>query len=186
MISCHSPGKIGETQVQLPENQENFWRSLAQICGNTYEGTVVAAPAADTVFKDKKLLMHIRSCQDNIIRIPFIVGNDLSRTWVFTKEADGLLLKHDHRHKDGTADSITFYGGKTSNKGTTVMQFFPADQQTTSLLPAAAGNVWWVELVAGKYFTYNLRRLGTDRFFSIRFDLTKTVAAPAAPWGWQD
>ena len=66
------------------------------------------------------------------------------------------------------------------------IQFFPADEQTVQMLPAAAGNVWWVELVPGEYFTYNLRRLGTDRLFSIRFDLTKTVDTPATPWGWQD
>jgi hypothetical protein len=53
-------------------------------------------------------------------------------------------------------------------------------------LPAAATNVWWVELVAGKFFTYNLRRIGTDRLFTIRFDLTKPVAIPYAPWGWKD
>jgi len=159
---------------------------MSQLCGKAYEGSVVAAPANDTVFKNKKLLMHVRSCGNKKILIPFIVGDDLSRTWVFTKLNDGLSLKHDHRHQDGTADSITFYGGKTINRGSSVIQFFPADEQTVQMLPAAAGNVWWVELVPGKYFTYNLRRMGTDRLFSIRFDLTKTIPAPAAPWGWQD
>lgn len=172
--------------AELPENQKTFWQAMKQLCGNTYEGTVMAAPATDTVFKNRKLLMHVRGCDDRKIRIPFVVGNDLSRTWVFTMETDGLLLKHDHRHKDGEADSITFYGGKTSNKGTATMQFFPADHQTTAMLPAAAGNVWWIELVPEKYFMYNLRRLGTDRLFSIRFDLSKTVTAPDPPWGWQD
>jgi len=40
--------------------------------------------------------------------------------------------------------------------------------------------------VPGKYFTYNLRRMGTDRLFSIRFDIAMPVAAPEAPWGWKD
>lgn len=186
LLACHSPGKLPATAAGLQGNQKIFWQAMTQLCGNAYEGTVQAAPATDTVFKNKKLLMHVRGCNDKTIRIPFVVGDNLSRTWVFTKETDGLLLKHDHRHKDGTADSITFYGGKTSNSGTTTVQFFPADQQTTNMLPAAAGNVWWVELVPGKYFTYNLRRLGTDRLFSIRFDLSKPVAAPDAPWGWKD
>lgn len=186
LLACHSPGKIAATATELPENQKIFWQAISQLCGNAYEGTVTDAPATDTVFKNKKLLMHVRHCNDNKIRIPFVVGDNLSRTWVFTKDDDGLTLKHDHRHKDGMADSITFYGGKTTNKGTGTVQFFPADHQTTDILPAAAGNVWWVELVPGKYFTYNLRRLGTDRLFSIRFDLSKTVPAPNAPWGWQD
>jgi|SRR5688572_1751273 len=184
--ACHPPGKITTTSVALHEDQVLFWQALTQICGHAYEGTVVAAPANDTAFKNKRLVMHVRSCGDDRIRIPFIVGNDLSRTWVFTTEADRLLLKHDHRHKDGSADSITQYGGHTTNKGTRSIQFFPADHQTTAMLPAAAGNVWWVEIIPGQYFTYNLRRLGTERFFSIRFDLSKRVDPPPAPWGWQD
>ena len=186
LSACSSPGGITTTSSPLHEDQRIFWQSLTQICGHAYEGTVVAAPANDTVFKNKKLVMHIRSCDNDRIRIPFVVGNDHSRTWIFTKEPDGLLLKHDHRHKDGSADSITQYGGKTTNKGAKTIQFFPADQQTTAILPAAAGNVWWMETVPGQYFSYNLRRMGTDRFFSIRFDLTKRVDPPAAPWGWTD
>jgi hypothetical protein len=105
---------------------------------------------------------------------------------VFTKTEKVLSLKHDHRHKDGTADSITQYGGQTANSGMETLQMFPADQETTNLLPAAATNVWWVEVVPGKYFTYNLRRIGTDRLFSIRFDLSTPVDKPEAPWGWKD
>lgn len=130
--------------------------------------------------------MQVKSCEDNRIRIPFVVGNDLSRTWVITKQKTGLLLKHDHRHQDGLPDSITLYGGHTSNSGTATIQYFPADQQTTAILPAAGGNIWWIELEPGKYYTYNLRRMGTDRLFSIRFDLSKTVAAPPVPWGWKE
>ena len=63
---------------------------------------------------------------------------------------------------------------------------FPADQETVNVIPAAATNVWWIDLVPGEYFTYNLRRLGSERYFSIRFDLKSTVKAPAAPWGWKD
>lgn len=130
--------------------------------------------------------MHVKACSNNRIRVPFVVGDDLSRTWVFTKGASGLMLQHDHRHRDGSADSITFYGGHTTNSGSATVQYFPADGHTTGILPAAGGNVWWVELVPNSHFTYNLRRMGTDRLFSIRFDLKKTVSAPPSPWGWKD
>ena len=186
LLSCHSQNQAGKTPAMIHTNQEAFWQSLKQYCGNSYEGTVIAAPATDTVFKNKTLLMHVRACEENRVRIPFVVGDDFSRTWVFTKSGRGILLKHDHRHRDGLPESITMYGGQTTNSGTTSIQFFPADLETTNLLPAAAGNVWWIELVPGKYFIYNLRRLGTDRLFSIRFDLTKQVKSPGAPWGWKD
>jgi hypothetical protein len=174
-------------EAALPDTtQQKFWQALENLCGNTYAGTVLATPPNDTAFTGKKLVMHVRSCEDRRIRVPFFVGNDRSRTWVFRKTGSGIELKHDHRHADGTSDAITMYGGTTAHGGSSVLQVFPADQQTVSLLPAAAGNVWWVELVPGAYFTYNLRRVTTDRVFSIRFDLTKPVETPEAPWGWTD
>ena len=165
-------------------NQQQFWNQLEKICEKSFAGEVVAAPANDTTFKNKLLVMHVRSCSENVIRVPFMVGEDRSRTWVFSREGEQLQLKHDHRHPDGAEDSITQYGGMTTNTGLSTLQVFPADQFTTQLLPAAATNVWWVELVEGKYFTYNLRRMGTDRWFSVRFDLSKEIETPPAPWGF--
>jgi hypothetical protein len=43
--------------------------------------------------------------------------------------------------------------------------------------------VWTVEVHPGEAFVYALRREGTDRRFRMRFDLTRPVAAPPAPWG---
>ncbi|HNP19524.1 MAG TPA: hypothetical protein PKL31_13890 [Fulvivirga sp.] len=63
------------------------------------------------------------------------------------------------------------------------IQFFPADQETADLISYASNNVWWVT-IDEKSFTYNLRRIGTDRVFSVRFDLTKEVPTPDAPWGY--
>lgn len=183
--SCSSSQKSNAAKTK-DNNQEIFWQSLQELCGQAYKGTVIAAPANDTAFKDKLLVMHVRACEVARIKIPFFVGENLSRTWVFTKTKDQLLLKHDHRHKDGVPDSITMYGGKTTNSGMANLQMFPADQETTNMLPAAATNVWWIELVPGKYFTYNIRRMGTDRLFSIRFDLSSAIDIPEAPWGWKD
>jgi len=186
LFGCNASKQVMKPQVELHVNQQTFWQAMQHLCGNAYAGTVVSAPANDTLFKNKNLVMHVRTCSDERIRIPFVVGNDLSRTWLFSKDANGLMLKHDHRHRDGSSDSITMYGGHTTNSGLATMQFFPADQQTVNMLPAAGGNVWWVELLPGKYFTYNLRRMGSERLFSIRFDISKTIVAPVAPWGWKD
>jgi hypothetical protein len=170
----------------VANDQPIFWNELEKLCGQSFTGTVVSAPANDTVFKNKVLLMHVRSCNSVQIRVPFFVGEDRSRTWVVSRFKNTLQLKHDHRHRDGSEDSITQYGGRTTNTGSATVQIFPADQHTVNILTAAAGNVWWIELVPGKHFIYNLRRMGTDRLFSIRFDLTKPVDTPEAPWGWKD
>jgi len=119
------------------------------------------------------------------LRIPFFVGDDLSRTWVLTKENGLIQLKHDHRHEDGSEDKVTQYGGLASNTGNPKIQFFPADQFTADMLPAAVGNVWWMT-VDETSFTYNLKRLGGESQFTVKFDLTNPIETPPAPWGWKD
>lgn len=172
--------------LQAQTGRDIFWSELKKLCGKSFEGKVVVAPANDTAFANKLLQMHVRACAEDKIRIPFHVGTNYSRTWVLTKKSNGILLKHDHRHEDGSPDRITMYGGLSTNNGTNTMQIFPADQETVDLLPRAATNVWWIDLVPGRSFTYNLRVIGSDRQFSIAFDLTKEIATSPAPWGWKD
>ena len=50
----------------------------------------------------QRLVMHVRDCSADEVRIPFWVGEDHSRTWVVTRTETGLRLKHDHRHEDGS------------------------------------------------------------------------------------
>ncbi|MCE7040617.1 hypothetical protein [Dyadobacter sp. CY312] len=160
-----------------------FWESLKKHCNKSFEGSLLSTPANDD-FAGKKLVMHVRACDDNTIRIPFFVGDNKSRTWILTFENDRIQLKHDHRHEDGSEDKVTQYGGKATNSGSANIQIFPADQQTTDLLPHASTNVWWITL-DDRSFSYNLRRMGSDRLFTVFFDLTKTVENPSAPWGWK-
>ncbi len=176
----------GSALAQTSQPSETFWKNLEQLCGKAFAGTVVADTTGDERFKDKAMVMHVRSCQKDRIRIPFVVGDDLSRTWVLTRSKGRILLKHDHRHKDGKPDEVTMYGGWTTSVGMPTRQMFPADEETVKVIAAAATNVWWIDLVPGEYFTYNLRRMGSDRLFSVKFDLTKPIAAPPAPWGWKD
>lgn len=172
------------SQEQQPS--EKFWAKLETHCGQAYEGKIISGGKEGDGFTGKKLVMHIRSCKKNDIRIPFFVGEDKSRTWVLTKNADNILkLKHDHRNPDGTEEKSTQYGGTSSNVGLENLQLFPADAFTTNLIPAAATNVWWFT-IEDKSFTYNLRRIGNDRLFTVQFDLTKTIETPAAPWGTKE
>ncbi|MBK8494813.1 MAG: hypothetical protein IPL50_07170 [Chitinophagaceae bacterium] len=74
------------------------------------------------------------------------------------------------------------YGGHTTNSGTAAMQFFrqTSKQQICYRQP---GKRLVGGIVTGEIFTCNLRRMGSDRLFSIRFDISKTIAAPVAPRG---
>lgn len=163
--------------------QRDFWNALQALCGRAYAGRLTASNAGDSVFARSKVVMHVRECSPDTLRIPLHVGEDRSRTWVITPVQGRLRLKHDHRHADGSEDAVTQYGGDTRSAGTASRQAFHADSLTASLIPAARTNVWTIEIVPGRTFAYGLRREGTDRRFRVEFDLTKPVAAPPPPWG---
>jgi hypothetical protein len=167
------------------EPADEFFANLAALCGQAFEGEVLVAPEGDTTFTGKQLVMHVRECTDEVLYIPFHVGENRSRTWIITRTEDGLRLKHDHRYEDGSEEDLTQYGGDTAEAGTAFKQEFPADEFTAQLLPPAATNVWTVEIIPGETFVYALRREGTDRRFRIAFDLTQPVEPPPAPWGWE-
>ncbi|WP_430612702.1 hypothetical protein [Flavobacterium sp. JP2137] len=167
--------------AQQKNAQETFWNQLKARCGQAYAGKMTTEPIPND-FADQALSMYVMSCSENEIKVPFYVGDDHSRTWVFTKTAQGIQLKHDHRLKDGSEDKITQYGGTTTNTGGDQIQYFPADQQTTDMLPAAAGNVWWVT-IDDQGYTYNLRKVDNPNHFQVRFEWNQPLPVPNKPWG---
>lgn len=171
-------------QEKPTSSSQDFWSELKKHCGNTYEGVITEGAKEGDGFTGERLIMHVKSCSDQEILIPFNVGENRSRTWILKKDKRGLIqLKHDHRKKDGSDDEITMYGGTTANTGSKSLQVFPADAETRASIAYAAGNVWWITLDE-KTFTYNLRRIGTPRVFSVSFDLTKKLKTPEKSWGW--
>jgi hypothetical protein len=166
--------------------QTLFFVTLGELCGRAFEGRVVSSDAADREMAAQRLVMHVRSCEGDVIRIPFHVGADRSRTWVVTRTASGLRLKHDHRHEDGREDVLTQYGGDTAVPGTATRQEFPVDRFSRELFTrenraVSSTNVWAMEVHPGRMFAYELRREG--RHFRVEFDLTRAVAPPPPPWG---
>jgi hypothetical protein len=177
-------GPLTASAAALPPEQEAFWRALRGLCGQAFAGKVAESTSAtDAAFAGQTLVMHVRACGEDEIRIPFHVGENRSRTWVITRTPSGLRLKHDHRHEDGAEDKVTQYGGDTAAAGTVAQQDFPADRFTAELIPAAKTNVWSLFLSPGKSFSYRLVREAEGRRFRVEFDLTRPVAAPPAPWG---
>lgn len=156
-----------------------FFANLAQLCGQGFEGQVVTTDPADADFVGKRLVMQVRDCSEDEIRIPFAVGEDRSRTWVVAKTGTGLRLKHDHRHADGATDVLHGYGGDTAGQGAAERQEFPVDAESIALFNAngaavSTTNVWAMEVHPGETFAYELRR--ANRHFRVEFDLTRPVA----------
>jgi len=154
---------------------KDFLKNLAPLCGKYYGGKAIFPEGDKDPFKGQELVIYVSSCSDTEVRIPFWVGADRSRTWVLTQDEKGLLLKHDHRHEDGTPDEITMYGGYANANGNALAQHFPADVYTANLIPAAATNEW--SLVLSKdmsTLSYILKRDGQLRF-QADFDVRKAV-----------
>jgi hypothetical protein len=172
-----------------PDPQAQFMTRIAALCGQAFAGRLITSDPADAEMAGKPLVMHVAGCGPEVVRIPFHVGDNRSRTWVISSVPGGLQLKHDHRHEDGTADAVTMYGGRTAGPGSPTRQEFPVDAESVALFRASrldrsVTNVWAIE-VTERTFAYELRRPPgpAERHFRVEFDLTRTVPAPPPPWG---
>ncbi len=197
-LSVAACASVPEGPPPLPEPQEQFWQALESHCGNAYAGGLSSSDERDVEFVGKRMVAHWAECSDTRIAIAFHVerdtGWDRSRTWLVTRTTDGLRLKHDHRHADGSADAMTQYGGDTLSTGTARVQDFPVDAFSIALferagLDVSTTNVWRVEVdpsdTNGARFAYQLtRRNDPTRLFRVEFDASEEVAAPPPAWGW--
>ncbi len=146
----------------------DFFNQLSQYCGKTFEGETVFPDDPSDDFAGKKLVMHIKECSDNEIRVPFAVGKNTSRTWIIRKTNKGLLLKHDHRHADGTPDELTMYGGYEDDLCSYNQVNFAADEETATMLPEAKTNVWTLTIDEdNKQFIYSLKRHDKPRYKAV-------------------
>jgi hypothetical protein len=185
LLSCS-----GAQRAQGPvDPYQGFWNDLRALCGRAFDGAIAVNQGggdAPDPFANKVLRMHVRECSDGEIRVPFHVGDDRSRTWVFTRLATGVRLKHDHRHEDGTSDVLTMYGGDSVDGIARDGLRFPADPFSRELFirenrAVSVPNIWVVALVPGERFSYALTRPGRE--LRVDFDLRKPVLAPPPPWG---
>ncbi|MGI4843905.1 MAG: hypothetical protein ACRYF7_11385 [Janthinobacterium lividum] len=138
--------------------RDAFMATLQGMCGQRFEGALAYAIDPNSEFANKIISTEV-VCKADAVRMPVQVGADRSRTWIFTRHAAGLELRHDHRHPDGTPDAVTMYGGMAKEGGTARSQAFLADAYTAKLVPGAETNVWTVSLSQdGSVLSYRLER----------------------------
>jgi hypothetical protein len=176
-------GEFGRADA---DPQEVWWQNVQALCGQAFGGEMVRYdPELDEGWLNRPVIMHVRECSADEIRIPLHVGENRSRTWVLTRTAEGIRLKHDHRYPDGTEEAASQYGGSTIAAGTATRQEFPAGEASKEQFlardhPDGVHNVWAMEIHPGERFGYRLNRFNRD--FGADFDLTSPVAAPPPPW----
>jgi hypothetical protein len=186
-----SPGEGSESRVVaraaaigVSPQQEIFWSRLQALCGEAYAGRLLLAPPDDSWWGAERVVMHVRECTEREIRIALHIDENRSRTWVLTRNAAGLRLKHDHRLASGAPDTAnTEYGGDTAGPGTIWRQEFPADAYSIGVVPARHTQTWYMEVRPGHSFAYGLWREETGLRYHLEFDLTQPVDAPPPPWG---
>lgn len=169
-------------------SHDSFFDSIRALCGKAFAGKITVDNQPSSSMADKPLVMHVRRCTDDVLHIPFHVGDNASRTWIITNTGSGLSLKHDHRHEDGSHSESTMYGGHTLDAGWPQVQSFPADAYSKALfaksgIPQSSSNIWQI-FIYPETFTYRLIREGRE--FRVDFDLTQSIPLPAAPWGYAD
>lgn len=180
-------GACSLSQSEQTTPADTYWQSLQSLCdGDAYAGQLVSNDAVDADFAAAEIIIGPAKCSMNSVRIPLAVGDDRSRTWVVTKTQTGLRLKHDHRHKDGTEDVITQYGGDAIHPGTPQRNEFPVDAETRDLftredIAVSNQNTWAVEIDPAQLFAYEMQR--PERFFRLEFDLSEAAPSPPPPWG---
>ena len=170
-----------QSSQSLDDLQDAFWESLTRNCGKTFIGVSSFPDDPEDSFFGKSLKAKIDTCSDKEIHVPFHVGTNTSRTWIFTRGKDGLQLKHQHLHNDGSPDEVSNYGGMASTGNSALVQAssntevsqvslsFPADDFTKQLIPDAATNVWTLTILSSPSnefagITYYLTRHNQPRF----------------------
>ncbi|PKL94748.1 MAG: hypothetical protein CVV18_07960 [Gammaproteobacteria bacterium HGW-Gammaproteobacteria-8] len=170
-------------------SQDEFFQRISDLCGKAFAGRMTHySRPSDDGWLDREVVIHVRECSADEIRIPLHVGDNRSRTWVIRREPGQLVLKHDHRHEDGSEDAVTWYGGHTRDSGRPGRQTFPVDAWSQALflangLEASIENFWSMEVEPGRHFAYELVR--SRRMFRAEFDLSRPVEAPPPPWGFE-
>jgi hypothetical protein len=172
-----NPAETAETRTgelvasEIDPVHQAFFDNLSQLCGETLEGDGVFPDDPDHPLVDTGLRNHVSECDENRIRIELYRdgGEYWHGAWVLEKREGGLHLFHDHLgdvRTEADLDGASHgYGGYANHEGTPTRQYFAADEITADMLPAAATNVWMMEmdLEAGT-FVYYLERNNEPRF----------------------
>lgn len=177
-VSATRPAVASEPLLRTRgQAQGAFFTRLSALCDKEFAGRATFSSTPDDPMMRARLVMSPQGCTGELVRVPFQVDGDRSRTWIITLHPGALQLKHDHRHADGTPDEITMYGGWAADGGTAFRQRFPADSLTAALIPAASTNIWTLEIdEARQLFIYDLERDGRPRFRA-EFDLRSPLPA---------
>lgn len=167
VTACGGDAETAETE----NHHDAFFANLSTLCGETLTGGSTYPEDPEHPLVDTELNNHVSSCDENKIRIELYRDGDYWHgAWVLEKRDEGLHLFHDHLGEVRTMEDLGEgdfhgYGGYADDAGSATTQFFPADEATAEIIPAAATNVWMMDLdLENGKFIYYLERHNEPRF----------------------
>ena len=162
----------GEAEVIDP--RDAFFENLSTLCGAHFVGGSTFPDDPDHPLVDTELRNHVSHCDDSMIRIELLRDGDYWHgAWVLERRDEGLHLFHDHLGEVRTMADLGEtdyhgYGGYANDQGTATRQYFPADEVTGEIIPAAVTNVWMMEMdLENGRFIYYLERHDQPRFRAV-------------------
>ena len=166
--------------------QSAFMAAFAPFCGQAFAAKIVQDNQPSPAW-DHPLVVHVRDCEENIVRMPLHVGDDRSRTWVLTQHPEYIDFQHIHLHQDGSPDAVSPYGGQTTTAGSATKQAFPVDAASKALfiengLDVSTTNTWTISFIDEYTMSYQLSRPG--RIFEVQVDLSQPIPLPPPAWGY--
>ena len=181
-ISVLSACQTSET----PNPQHVFFDRFLAYCGQSFAAHIVEDDQPSDAC-NQPLVVHIRDCETDTLRMPLHVGEDRSRTWVLQRTEKGLNFQHIHLHQDGSVDAVSPYGGHTAENGTDSLQSFPVDAASKTLfeengLAVSTQNTWRLGFPSADTMSYELTR--PNRSFIVHVDLSQPIAEPPPAWGY--
>ncbi len=189
-LNAHSSelAKPAATETSKPQSraQAAFMQTFQPFCGQAYSARIVQDSAPSPAW-DHPLVVHIRDCEDSVIRMPLHVGDDRSRTWVLTLQPGVIDFQHYHLDEGGSPDAVSPYGGQTLDDGSATRQSFPADEASKTLfiangLDISVNNTWIIDFPDPQTLRYQLTR--PDRLFEVQVDLSQAIPLPPPAWGY--
>ncbi|MFU8811459.1 MAG: hypothetical protein ACNA78_00755 [Balneolaceae bacterium] len=166
--ACAEPDETG--MVTDSDQTEAFFTNISELCGAWFSGQATFPDDPEHTLVATGLRVHVTECGDERIDLNLYRdgGDTWHATWILEMKDNGLHLYHDHigekEYPEGE-EPLTGYGGYADVRGTSTVQYFPADDHTAEILPEAATNVWMMQLdLESGAFVYYLERNDEPRF----------------------
>lgn len=167
-------GSENNTPAENISDHQAFFNTLTEQCGSIFSGNSTFPDEEDHPLVGTELRVEVNECDENSVRMELYRDGDYWHgAWVVEMREEGLHLYHDHLGTVRTMDDMGEddyhgYGGFADETGDSLTQYFPADDVTAEMIPAASTNVWMISIVPEEdRVIYYLERNEAPRFRAV-------------------